>query len=95
MRNGKTLLMNKGYTEDEAITIMSTGGDFGITQVVDGNWGAHVTIPKFVIGEKSGTIYQSTVACGTSSKSSAARTGSTLSMIASMLMLGFAASAKH
>lgn len=33
MRNGKTLLMNKGYTEDEALTIMSVAGDFGITQV--------------------------------------------------------------
>jgi acetamidase/formamidase len=33
MRNGKKLLMNKGYSEDEAITIMSVAGDFGITQV--------------------------------------------------------------
>jgi len=51
MRNGKKLLMNKGYSEDEAITIMSVAGDFGITQVVDGNWGAHVTIPKTAINE--------------------------------------------
>lgn len=35
MRNGKKLLMNKGYTEDEALTIMTTAGDFGITQVVN------------------------------------------------------------
>jgi len=33
MGNGRTFLMNKGFTEDEAITIMSVAGDFGITQV--------------------------------------------------------------
>jgi len=33
MNNAKTLLMNKGYTEDIAITILSTVADFGITQV--------------------------------------------------------------
>ena len=96
MRNGKTLLMNKGYSEDEALTIMTTGADFGITQVVDGNWGAHVVIPKYVIGEKAGNVYTSLVECGTSSKSSsAARTGSTLSLIATVLMLGFAATGTH
>jgi len=33
MRNARTLLMNMGFTEDEAITILSATGDFGITQV--------------------------------------------------------------
>jgi len=94
MRN-ETLLMNKGYSEDEALTIMTTGADFGITQVVDGNWGAHVVIPKYVIGEKAGNVYTSLVECGTSSKSSAARTGSTLSLIATVLTLGFAATGTH
>jgi len=35
MRNARTLLMNKGYTEDEAVTILSTAADFGITQVLN------------------------------------------------------------
>jgi len=52
MRNGITLLMQqKGMTEDEAITLLSTAADFGITQLVDGNWGAHVSIPLSVLGE--------------------------------------------
>ncbi len=33
-------------TEDEAISLMSVGADFGITQVVDGNWGVHGIIQK-------------------------------------------------
>ena len=36
----------KGLTEDEAISLMSVGVDFGITQVVDGNWGVHAIIKK-------------------------------------------------
>ena len=88
MRNGKALLMNKGYSEDEAITIMTTAGDFGITQVVDGNWGAHVTIPKFAIGEKAQSSYKSLVACGTSSKpSSAVRTSVSSMSIMAMLFV--------
>ena len=35
------LMTAKGLTEDEAISLMSVGVDFGITQVVDGNWGVH------------------------------------------------------
>ena len=33
-------------TEDEAISLMSIGVDFGVTQVVDGNWGIHAIIKK-------------------------------------------------
>jgi acetamidase/formamidase len=33
-------------SEDEAIALMSVAADFGITQVVDGNWGVHGTIAK-------------------------------------------------
>ena len=42
-------------------------------QVVDGNWGAHVTIPKFAIMDSdiTATTYQSKVATGTSMPSSA------------------------
>jgi acetamidase/formamidase len=38
----------KGLTEDEAISLMSVAVDFGITQVVDGNWGVHAIIKKNV-----------------------------------------------
>jgi acetamidase/formamidase len=40
------LMRTKGLTEDEAISLMSIGVDFGITQVVDGNWGVHAIIKK-------------------------------------------------
>jgi acetamidase/formamidase len=89
--------MGQGYSEDEAITLMSVAADFGITQVpdrvnqcqprhasvssslsprfglvpslcpavahmsssqvVDGNWGAHVVIPKHSINEKDIPIF--------------------------------------
>ena len=113
MNNARMMLMKKGYSEDQAITILSTVADFGITQVthgyivyfifyifsysyvdmywslavspplspcvclcvqvVDGNWGAHVTIPKFAIMDSdiTATTYQSKVATGTSMPSSA------------------------
>ena len=35
-----------GLTEDEAISLMSVAVDFGVTQVVDGNWGVHAVIRK-------------------------------------------------
>jgi acetamidase/formamidase/AraC-like DNA-binding protein len=35
-------------SEDEAVSLLSVAVDFGITQVVDGNWGAHATIPKAI-----------------------------------------------
>ena len=46
-RKMRKFLMNaKGLSEDEAITLMSVAADFGVTQVVDGNWGVHGIIPK-------------------------------------------------
>jgi acetamidase/formamidase len=33
------LMTTKKLTEDEAISLITIGVDFGITQVVDGNWG--------------------------------------------------------
>jgi len=35
-----------GLSEYEAISLMSVGADFGVTQVVDANWGVHCTIRK-------------------------------------------------
>lgn len=40
------LMVAKKLTEDEAIALMSVAVDFGITQVVDGNWGVHATLLK-------------------------------------------------
>ncbi len=43
----RRFLMNGiGMSEDEAYSLMSVSADFGITQVVDGNWGVHATIKK-------------------------------------------------
>lgn len=42
------LMTVKGLSEDEAVTLMSVAVDFGITQVVDGNWGVHGSISKSV-----------------------------------------------
>ncbi|MCS0502764.1 acetamidase/formamidase family protein [Ancylobacter mangrovi] len=40
------LMTTKGLDEDEAIALMSAAVDFGITQVVDGNWGVHAILAK-------------------------------------------------
>jgi acetamidase/formamidase len=46
-RKMRTFLMTtKGLSEDEAIALISIGVDFGVTQVVDGNWGIHAIIKK-------------------------------------------------
>jgi len=42
------LMSAKHLTEDEAISLMSVAVDFGITQVVDGNWGVHAIIKKAI-----------------------------------------------
>jgi acetamidase/formamidase len=39
-------------SEDEAISLMSVAADFGITQVVDGNWGVHGTIGKDIFAAR-------------------------------------------
>ena len=46
-RKMRSFLMNtKGLSEDEAISLISVAVDFGVTQVVDGNWGIHAIIKK-------------------------------------------------
>ncbi|WP_448661956.1 acetamidase/formamidase family protein [Sphingomonas sp. CJ20] len=40
------LMTTKGLTEDEAISLLSVGVDFGVSQVVNGNWGVHAVIRK-------------------------------------------------
>ncbi len=46
-RKVRRFLMNThGLSEDEAIALMSAAVDFGVTQVVDGNWGVHAILSK-------------------------------------------------
>jgi len=42
------LMTVHGLSEDEAIALMSVAADFGVTQVVDANWGVHGSIRKSV-----------------------------------------------
>jgi acetamidase/formamidase len=44
------LITAQGLTEDEAVSLMSVGVDFGVTQVVDGNWGVHAIVKKSLFG---------------------------------------------
>ncbi|MGV8954742.1 MAG: acetamidase/formamidase family protein [Cypionkella sp.] len=41
------------FSEDEALTLMSLAADFGITQVADGNFGAHALIKKSLLAERA------------------------------------------
>lgn len=50
----RDFLMNgMNLTEDEAYSLITVGGDFAITQVVDGNWGVHGIIPKAMFEDRS------------------------------------------
>ena len=40
------LMTTQNLSEDEAVSLMSVGVDFAITQVVDGNWGVHAAVKK-------------------------------------------------
>ena len=39
-------------SEDEAIALLSVAADFGVTQVVDANWGVHGSIRKSVFTDR-------------------------------------------
>jgi acetamidase/formamidase len=43
------LMTTQGLSEDEAISLISVGVDFGVTQVVDGNWGVHGILRKQIV----------------------------------------------
>jgi acetamidase/formamidase/AraC-like DNA-binding protein len=49
------LMTAMGLTEDEAISLMSVAVDFGVTQVVDGNWGVHAVIRKSLFAGRKKT----------------------------------------
>jgi acetamidase/formamidase len=42
------LMTTQGLSEDEAISLVTVAVDFGITQVVDGNWGVHSILKKSI-----------------------------------------------
>jgi acetamidase/formamidase len=46
IKTRRFLMTCKGLSEDEAISLISVAVDFGVTQVVDGNWGVHAIIRK-------------------------------------------------
>ncbi len=46
------LMQVQGLSEDEAVALMSAAVDFGVTQVVDGNWGVHAIIRKCLFAER-------------------------------------------
>jgi acetamidase/formamidase len=48
------LMTTRKLTEDEAISLMSVAVDFGVTQVVDGNWGVHAIIKKSTFAAEPG-----------------------------------------
>lgn len=53
-RQARRFLMDGfGFSEDEALTLMSLAVDFGITQVADGNFGAHALVKKSLLAERS------------------------------------------
>ena len=53
-RKARRFLMTaRGLTEDEAISLLSVAVDFGVTQVVDGNWGVHAIIAKALFNPES------------------------------------------
>jgi acetamidase/formamidase len=56
--------MSLGYDEDAATTMITLAGDFGITQIVDGNWGVHVNIPKYILNGSQTGAYTQSVTCG-------------------------------
>jgi hypothetical protein len=58
--------------EEETIALMTTAVDFGITQVVDGNWGVHADIDKWVF-DTSGAPYD--YSCTTSGSPGRQRRG--------------------
>ena len=55
-RKARRFLMNTGrMDEDEAIALISAAVDFGVTQVVDGNWGVHAILSKRLLAAEPHT----------------------------------------
>ncbi len=63
-KNARNFVMSMGYNEDAATTMITTAADFGITQIVDGNWGVHCSIPKYIFSGSETTAYTQATTCG-------------------------------
>ncbi len=48
------LMEMHGLSENEAVSLMSAAVDFGVTQVVDGNWGVHAIVCKSLFRTPAG-----------------------------------------
>lgn len=66
----KFLMAQYGLTEAEAWTIITQGVDFGMTQLVDGNWGVHAVVPKAIFDVENA---RAECSGGTGSSSSVSR----------------------
>ncbi len=49
------LMRTRRLSEDEAISLMSVAVDFGVTQVVDANWGVHASLRKKLFSSGRGS----------------------------------------
>jgi acetamidase/formamidase len=47
-RERRGLPATQGLSEDAAISLMTVGVDFGVTQIIDGNWGVHAVLKKSI-----------------------------------------------
>ena len=63
-KNARNFLMSLGYDEDAATTMITLAGDFGVTQMVDGNFGVHVNIPKYILTGNQTAAYTQSTTCG-------------------------------
>jgi len=50
------LMKAHALSEDEAISLLSVAVDFGITQVVNGNWGVHAIVKKKIFPDFAGLL---------------------------------------
>jgi acetamidase/formamidase len=55
------LMKEKGLSKDDAYMLCSVAGDLHVTQLVDGNKGAHVAMPKGIFGNTRGAKPAGTV----------------------------------
>ena len=46
------LMTTQGVSGDKVVFLMSVGMDFGVTQVVDGNWSIHAILKKSLVARR-------------------------------------------
>jgi acetamidase/formamidase len=55
VRQAIDFLMSRGLSKDDAYMLVSVACDVDITQLVDGNVGVHVMIPKSIFTKETAT----------------------------------------